>query len=52
MHLEVRRLLVGDVSFYLIVRCCGAYLRPGTYKKKYNKTEDAQYSKNQNKLQK
>ena len=37
MHLEVRRLLEGGAYFDLIVKYCAAYLRPSTYKKKYNK---------------
>ena len=37
-------LLEGGYYFYLIVKWCGAYFRPGAYKRKYGKTEDAQYS--------
>ena len=37
-------LLEGEDYFDLTVKWCGPYFRPGAYKRKYGKTEDAQYS--------
>ena len=39
-----RYLLEGGAYFDLSVIWCGAHLRPGAYKRKYGKAEDAQYS--------
>ena len=44
LHLERRRLLEHGTYFGLIVKWNSAYLRPGTCKRKYGKTDDAQYS--------
>ena len=39
-----RRLLEGGAYCCLAVKWCSACLRPDTYKRKYGKAEDAQYS--------
>ena len=40
----MRCILEGGTYFDLDVKWCGAYLRPGVYKREYDQTEDAQYS--------
>ena len=45
--MKKRRLLEGSAYFDLIVKWCGAYLRPGTYNRKYGKhgTYDRKYGR-------